>query len=642
VDFFPIEILGSIYESSLGKSARAHGGVYYTPRYIVDFIVEESLGRQLDEIVDVKTFATFEKRTRNLRIVDPACGSGIFLLRVFERMCEHWRLRFTRYPNDRQQEHCWVDSATGNVQLTVELKRRILLDNIYGVDKDAHAVEITRLSLYLKMLEGENKDVLLPPPLEKNIQCGNSLIASDFSHDAEELAQVGAFDWSTAFAEIMQLGGFDVVVGNPPWGSELDAGQLEYLRQKNQAIIVRMIDAYMYFVNASLNLLRPSGRMGMILPDVFLYQSDTEKLRRKLALETSIECVANLGDVFEQVVRPACVVVCTKSPPVNQIVNIVDLVSEDERTKISHLFDQSGFQKILQSHFLGAPRCLFITRDVPRFDLWNRLQRTASVPLSEMVDEDGIQRGVSPDLKEAFLVDTPTMKKWKLEKTHLRPTLTGGVHVKRYHIERPDLQVIYTARGDDFSKLAGIRSYIDQFNKQITCTEVKQNKHSLYALHRARNERIFDKPEKLVGVITEDEIVLALDDQRSYPTDGIYLFAPKASVDARYLMGILNSRLFVYIYRLLSMEEGRALAQVKPTLLAQLPIRKVDPNNRTEKRMHDELVALVDKMLMLAPKSGAETQATNQKIDELVYQLYGLTAEDRKLLNPHSSQTTDA
>ena len=315
-----VEILGSVYERFLGKVVRPQGrgitieekpevrkagGVYYTPRYIVDYIVEQTAGKLLDEIAggapvsdpartDANTNAPdrrsalrdFEKRTEKLRLLDPACGSGSFLIRAFERVCEHWQKRLTADlrevvgpsrcdvpartsqtsaggseiplaktgeapagPAQRadpairsaraawEKKHrplCWVDAQTNDVHLTVALKRQILTQNIYGVDLDAAAVEVTQLSLYLKMLENENRttlqrqrelladetEIALLPPLQDNIKCGNSLIASDFSMMPEDLVRVHAFDWPVQFTPIMKAGGFDAVIGNPPYGAD--------------------------------------------------------------------------------------------------------------------------------------------------------------------------------------------------------------------------------------------------------------------------------------------------------------------------------------------------------------------------------------------------------------------------------------
>jgi hypothetical protein len=327
-DAIPVEILGSVYERFLGKvvrpagrgitieekpEVRKAGGVYYTPRYIVDYIVEQTAGKLLDEIagragsplpaaggasvpasrlvsslapaidpgahgVTRPTLKDFEKRTAALRLLDPACGSGSFLIRAFERVCEHWQKRLTadlrstlgavtpsppsdggegRGEEERrvsrpplspalsplvphgareserraaraawQKKHrplCWVNAETNDVHLTVALKRQILTQNIYGVDLDAAAVEVTQLSLYLKMLENENRttlqrqrelladetEIALLPPLQDNIKCGNSLIASDFSMMPEDLLRVHAFDWPVQFQSIMKADGFD-------------------------------------------------------------------------------------------------------------------------------------------------------------------------------------------------------------------------------------------------------------------------------------------------------------------------------------------------------------------------------------------------------------------------------------------------
>ncbi len=322
----PVEILGSVYERFLGKVVRPQGrgvtieekpevrkagGVYYTPRYIVDYIVENTVGRQLDTIAAAeKTFAGFERRTRALRLLDPACGSGSFLIRAFERVCEHWQARFTARPEDRKKNLCWLDEATGDVHLTVDLKRRILRDNVHGVDLDAQAVEVTQLSLYLKMLEGENRSTLrrqrelfaeetaLLPPLEENIKCGNSLIGSDFSLDPDDLLRVNAFDWETGFRGVMKAGGFDAVIGNPPYGAETTTEDQNYLRSKFNAA-GREVDTYALFMEQSVRLLRHDGMTSMIVPTGWYSGARYPALRRFIACETNPTAFVNLPyDVF--------------------------------------------------------------------------------------------------------------------------------------------------------------------------------------------------------------------------------------------------------------------------------------------------------------------------------------------------------
>ncbi|MCK4240029.1 MAG: hypothetical protein KAX30_00260, partial [Candidatus Atribacteria bacterium] len=187
-------------------------------------------------------------------------------------------------------------------------------------------------------------------------------------------------------------------------------------------------------------------------------------------------------------------------------------------------------------------------------------------------------------------------------------------------------------------------AYIKQFKDRITCKEVIQKKHSMYALHRARKESIFTKNKKIFGVITEDEIIVALDENSFYATDGLYLFSPIEKINTRYLLGILNSRLFKFLYRLISLESGRVLAQVKPKIISQLPIRTIDFSNSAEKAQHDKLVALVDNMLELQKKYHGvrmerdkelyerQIKIVDAQIDRLVYDLYWLTEEGVKMV----------
>jgi hypothetical protein len=222
--------------------------------------------------------------------------------------------------------------------------------------------------------------------------------------------------------------------------------------------------------------------------------------------------------------------------------------------------------------------------------------------------------------------------------------LTGGKQVKRYHIDHPDLLLIYTTRDDDFRSLPNIRAYIDQFKHQIACKEVTQHKHPIYALHRARDEQIFLKKQKLLGVITEDEIVLAPDGAQTFATDGLYLFGLRDAADLPYIMGVLNSRLFVFVYRLLALESGRVLAQVKPTVLGQLPIRSISSSDGTNKSRRDQIAQLVEQMLAChqslaaartpQEKTALERQiaAADSQIDRLVCELYGLTEAEIKIV----------
>ena len=303
-----------------------------------------------------------------------------------------------------------------------------------------------------------------------------------------------------------------------------------------------------------------------------------------------------------------------------------------------------GLLEIEQNSIVSITGSMFVTNHPERYLIWDKIQNIPHDILGALVDKDGIQRGVSPDLKKAFLVKENVIKELGLEKDKLKRVLTGGKQVKRYSIKHTDLWLIYTTRQDDFKSLPNICRHIDQFKSEITCKEVRDKKHPLYALHRPRKIGIFNKPEKLVGVITGDRLVLALDVDQTYVTDGLYVFGVKHHIDLKYIVGILNSKLLSFLYQLLTQEKGRVLAQVKPTVLSKLPIYRLDFSNSSDKSAHDRMVGLVDQMLELHKRLGEvktpdskrrierQISATDRQIDALVYELYGLTEDEIRIV----------
>ena len=262
---FPADILGQVYEQFLGQVIRltaghqarveqkpevlkAHG-VYYMPTYVVDYIVGKTIG---DLLADKSP-----KQASKLRVLDPACGSGSFLLIAYQFLMNWHRDRYIKDGPEKHQKELFQIQG-GDWRLTTKEKKRILLNNIYGVDIDSQAVEVTELSLLLKVLEGENDQTLgtnlrlfherALPDLGSNIKCGVSLIGSDFYKnqqlyltDDEERYRVNAFDWQNEYAAIMGAGGFDAIIGNPPYiftrskGIEEEQKGYFYGRYKHQS-----------------------------------------------------------------------------------------------------------------------------------------------------------------------------------------------------------------------------------------------------------------------------------------------------------------------------------------------------------------------------------------------------------------------
>jgi len=676
----PVEIIGNVYEQFLGDvivhkgrgiaaepkpEVRKAGGVYYTPKYIVDYIVQNTAGEKLKKCKSPKD-------VEKIKIVDPACGSGSFLLGAYDVLVE-WHLNYFKHQVDNLLKKgntlkeinkkyiidikCYPidndDSDKYSLHLTSKLKKQILTNNLFGVDIDNNAVEITKFSLSMKALEDttyaelyEDLDLFhqtLLPELKDNIKCGNALIGSDYFDgqnislfDDEEAKKVNAFDWDAEFPEVFSKGGFDCVIGNPPWGALFSDNELNFLKKTNSEIIVRMIDSFMYFVYNGIKHVNSGGLFGMILPDVILYQKDNEKLRKWLISNCHLNIILNMGDVFENVTRPTSIIVISKSKS-RKKVSIADFSDCKKQGKDIVILNKNRFQLIDHNFFNSIPNYQFITRNPNHFIIVNKTLLIPNEPLESFVDKDGIQRGVSPDLKKAFLVSKKEIEKFNLEKPFLKNVLTGGKQVKRFYVNYEDLFLIYTTRNDNPKVIPNINEFINSFKSEITCKEVKDGKHPIYALHRPRNKKIFLKETKLLGVITSDKIIIGIDNNQIFTTDGLFLFGLKKNSNRNYLLGVLNSKLFVFLYRILTAEKGRVLAQVKPTIISQMPIRKIDFESKKDKYRYNQMLTYVDTMLELnnkLPKIKTEHEktviqrqikATDRKIDKLVYELYDLT-----------------
>jgi hypothetical protein len=345
----PAEILGQIYEQFLGKVIRLDeghnalvedkpevkkaGGVKYTPAYIVEYIVQNTIS----PLLEGKTLP----EAAALWVLDPACGSGSFLIVAYQHLLDwhrEWYIRklvpliesgrtseikkllpaaLTAKGRKARSSELPVYLGRGEEwKLTTAERKRILLNSIFGVDIDRQAVEVTKLSLLLKVLEGENEETISKqlklfseralPDLSRNIKCGNSLVGWDILESnpglgAEEIARINPFDWEREFPEVFQRGGFDVVIGNPPYGAELLQFGKDYLKAQYNTFVSRG-ESYLIFVEKAVRLLKSEGVLGYIIPDTYLNLGFTLVLRSFLLRNTKINEVVLLNsNVFNGV-----------------------------------------------------------------------------------------------------------------------------------------------------------------------------------------------------------------------------------------------------------------------------------------------------------------------------------------------------
>jgi type I restriction-modification system DNA methylase subunit len=432
-----------------------------------------------------------------------------------------------------------------------------------------------------------------------------------------------ALEWRFEFPEVLNdrgdFIGFDVVIGNPPWGAKIENHQLQHIKAMNANVVVRMVDSFMFFMNLTFSLKSEFGLICQIVPDVILYQVDNQKIREKIFQQFQLEIALNLGDkIFVDVSRPSCIILISAK------ISNQSWVGE-YAVGLSGDLSNDLLEKIETSFFHQMPHYIIPTKNIQGDQILSRYQNTR---LIELLDNDEIQRGVSPDLQAAFLVNDEIINQFSLEeKNFIFPTVTGGRDVRKYLVEDVGKKIIYTQKTDNHQQIFNIIKYLEKFKSQITCEEVKGNKHPFWSLHRPRNKNIFLKPEKIVGVITGDKIIVALDVNQIFPTDGLYVMTSNGQYSNKLIVGILNSKLLTYLYRLLSMEQNRTLAQIKPTILKELPMKLDD------REIIKKIESAVDQILN-AKKSDPQADITGleAEIDRLVYQLYELTEAEIKIV----------
>jgi hypothetical protein len=680
----PVEILGTIYERFLGRvvrttekqvriedkpEVRKAGGVYYTPQYIVDYIVQHTVGRLLEDCQTPEDVA-------RLRIADPACGSGSFLLGAYSALID-WHVRYygAKEQLSKKDRAAAYYDPDGHVRLTGRLKRQILLNNLYGIDIDPQAVEVTRFSLSLKALEDTRREELYEerdlfrqtvlPDLRGNVKCGNSLIGPDYFSgqmfpDAEELRRVNPFDWEREFPTVMAAGGFDAVIGNPPYVRQEALSQFKAYWQRHYRSYNSSADLYVYFIERGLSLLRPDGVFSIIVSSSFLRTTYAAPLRRHLVDSGAVYRIVDFGglsifadakDVY------VCIPVLVKAQQVEQVkvCRVTTLDFPDLHTYVSE-------------HEYAVP--LSRLRE-EGWSLENEITsgvfekvKAASISLGEYV-RGRIYYGLKTGLNEAFELDRNTRDeiiKGSPRCASLIKPFLGGQDIRRYSVRDPRYLVVIPS-GWTSKQIRAATGRLNASEREAWnwfSNEYKPLAQHLASFAEAARKRQ-DKGEfwwelrpcDYYDILDGCKIIYP--DIAKYPrffldTTGIYIAntAYCLGSDDLYLLGILNSRLAWFAIARVSIPFGTRAGEFRYRLIYQymekLPIRPIDFSSPTDAGRHARMVELVERMLELHQRlAAAATQAeqelyqrqiaaTDRQIDTLVYELYGLTAEEIKIV----------
>jgi hypothetical protein len=706
-NYIPLEILGQIYERFLGKvivvkgkkaevnpkpEVREAGGVFYTPSYIVDSIVEQTVGPLLKD----KT----PQNAAKLKIVDPACGSGSFLLGAYTYLL-NWHLDW--YQNNDPTSHAKKKNppifeaqsadptAKGPVyRLTSNERKRILRDNIFGVDIDRQAVEVTKLSLLLKVLEGETNESITNtlklfheralPDLGDNIKCGNSLVGSDFYEEHapgtlsdEDEKRVNVFDWKKEFPAIFKSGGFDAVIGNPPyvriqamkkWAPQ----ETEFLKTAYESASQGNYDLYVVFVEKALALLNANGRMGYILPHKFFNAQYGASLRQLIASGFHLNNVVHFGhqQVFADATTYTCLLFLTKKT--NKTVSIAKVDDLYEW----HAKGTAATGTVNTATLSGTEWNFAIGEDAALFEKLSqmpvKLGDVAHVYQGLVTGVDGVfaLKVISKHGSVTKVFSKALGKEFKIESSILKPLLKGA-EIQRYGVGQIEHTVLFPYKVKD-KKMVPLSqnnlkttfplawAYLNAARPTLEDRENGKWKRITEWWQFGRNQNIAEmtKP-KLLSQVLSKRGTFAFDDKGTYcfvggATAGGYGIRLKDTQPYRheYLLGILNSPITTFfVSKVGSGFRGGFFAFGKGSLF-NFPIRAIDFSDKSDVARHDKMVQLVKVMLKLnqelrAATLGSERQrlerriaATDRQIGALVYELYGLSDEEIALLEAAS------
>ena len=697
----PADILGNVYEQFLGSvihltkthqarvevkpEVKKAGGVYYTPKYIVDYIVERTVGKLIGApetspeetpFVDAASSRVDQSgedaastirarkgrkkqpapKTPNqiakLKILDPACGSGSFLVGAYKYLLAYHR---DWYFNDGPQKHTKeiYQGRGGQWYLTTAVKKRILLNNIHGVDIDSQAVEVTKLNLLLCVLENENQNTIgqmslihqrVLPDLSNNIKCGNSLIGSDFYQgqqldlfDTEAQYRINAFDWETEFPQIFKgkNPGFDAVIGNPPYIRMEKFKELkEYLAAKYETHADRA-DIYYYFVERGIAFLNRKGKFGFIVSNSFTRSRAGKRLRSFLSSRSQVDALVEFGDFTPFIgasVYP--IIIIAKKHTLEPKEIDVPFVLQEQDTSSQAPAQRFPVAFLISRDSLGADEWVF----EPKAQ-WRLREQLLSQhqPLRDVFGP--AKMGIKTGLNEAFIISGEEKEQLLAEcpmaESIIKPYVAGR-DMDRWTYRSADQWLIYIPHGFDITPFSAILTHMKKYRAALQKRATKQNWYELQQPQEAY-ARLFNQP-KIIYPDMSRYPKFSLDTHGMFFSNTGY-FIESGSV---FLLGLLNSRLLWFVIRGLSnaLRGGLWRFRLFSGNIERLPIRQINFTNATDKTRHDRMVELVERMLGLHKSlSSAKTDhdktllqrqitATDKQIDQLVYELYGLSDEE--------------
>ena len=570
--------------------------------------------------------------------------------------------------------------------LTTELKKQILINSIFGVDIDGEAVELTKLSLLLKVLENENKQNVeqqlklfqerVLPNLDRNIKCGNSVVDSTYfkqstliSLSQEEAQKINPFNWEDiekGFGKILKEEKFDVIIGNPPYVKEytnreiFESVKLSYLSKYYQG---KMDFWYLFTCNA-LDLLKEGGIHSYIAPNNWITNAGASILRDKILTESKLITFFDFNDykVFKNASIQTMVFVIEKTKPTKTYSMNYDKIIDSKITKDelkNYLITKKDHNKI--QHFkvkinpteLKNKTITFTTSEYR--DILEKIKERGNYYL---IDNNVAQGIVSPQesvidshfkiitdnsIKKGegiFVVNSDEINKLKLslkEKEIIKPYFTSEQLYRYFGSDKNKLWIIYADINvrKNIKEYPYIKEHLDKFKKIIT------SDFAPYGLHRAREQRFFEG-EKVISLRKTSKPFFTYTDFPCYVSQTYFVIKP-SDINLKYLTALLNSKMIFFWLKYKGKMQGDQL-QVDKAPLLEIPIYKIDNNDKNEMKKYNEIAQLVDIIRDLVKRSldlkiylqqdliQKQIDAYESKIDDLIFNLYDITKEEQKII----------
>jgi hypothetical protein len=433
-----------------------------------------------------------------------------------------------------------------------------------------------------------------------------------------------AFEWRFEFPEVLNddgdFVGFDVVIGNPPYGVKFENNEKEFFKNTFQDIHVRTPESYNYFVKQFTVISSNKALCCLIIPSSFLNQAEFEKTRQIILSNYSPFLILNLGDaVFEDVATPTCIIgfdiqntykvikyedltaVDRKILP-DEIQEVNNTIEVDKlKNNQSHSFIYRPYTSILDKCYNGTPTLKDVAEDVAT--------------------------GISPGLGEAFVIKIEEANKISLENEIIKKLIIGG-EINRYELQsKSGKGIIYFTNKMSISDYPETEKHLISYKVKLeNRVETKSGVIPWYVMLRPRRQKLFEEPKILIRQ-TANRIIAAYDDEKWYCLkSGIIIQLPnETNLSYKYLLGLLNSSLMNFLYNDLVNEDNRIFPEVKPIQLFKLPIKIADTDSQKE------VSALVEKIESMK-KSGQETNEIESKLDKQIFNIYDLTEEEIKII----------